>query len=400
MKIDPFKKLGYASSILPASFPKYIPPLFSVVVLQEILKMHCKERSSEVFRSIGRSLGLLIHERITHNIDRSSTPIIAKSCLREMEFMGLGRTIVSAFKPHTGSIILRNINNSWARQYMKSFGRQSEPIDCFLEGVYSGVFSATLGTQCMFREKTCIASGNQACVFDLEDGQADTKIDQKATDAALSATNLKVDEPGARPNMLVRKMFSLNQVTFDRGDLRVWSMHCVMLPFDIYHVTHELMKDAGTDIRDIVLYFGMVQSRIAIQLQVNKFGIAKGNDVFMSLLQQMELLGIGKGAVVELDEEKAGIQLSNCYSLSQHRKMYPSRKFSPHYTVGLLLGMCQFSFDREVKSCVTETGKDLLVSIEFTKNPKESIIKQLQQRVDKGIQAVIDEKMKHRYYLN
>jgi hypothetical protein len=80
--------------------------------------------------------------------------------------------------------------------------------------------------------------------------------------------------------------------------------------------------------------------------------------------------------------------------------MFSDKRYNPYYTIGLVMGMAQFSFDRMVKSCVTKSGKDFSVQIELTENDKESYLLQLRKSVDKSLQAVIDEKMKHRYYLN
>lgn len=402
MKSDIFKRLRSSSSILTLNFPKYVPPLFSIVVFQKVLAIHSAKKSNELLFKIGKGLGKLISHSVKKSLATASTGII-KACLNEMEYMGLGKSEVLVLKPSNKFIIIKNLSNTWAKQYKKTFGRQSKNIDFFISGVYSGIFSILFKNGCYFKEKECIAKGDESCIFSFSSKSifSTNYFDQSAIDLSLSETNLIFNKKSTRPNVLVQKMFNLDHITLNEGNLRVWSMHCVMLPFDFYQVIFDFFEWSKVNVKDIVLYFGILQSKIAILFQVNKFGIKKGIDTFMSLLQQMELLGLGKGKLIQHSDKVLEVEFKNNFSAIQHKKMFLTKDYYPCYMIGLISGMAIFSFDKMVKSSSISINKNLNIKLTFTKNKNESLLDKLKSKIkDSRIKLIIEEKMKHKYYLN
>ncbi len=401
MKSDIFKKLGDRSKIIASSFPKYIPPLFSVVALQKALTIISRDMLNELLFKLGKSLGKLIASEFKRSKTNINKIELIKFSLNEMSYMGFGKSEAFVFKPEKKQVVIKNLNNPWAKQYKRSFERQNKVMDFFISGVYSGIFSLALNKDCFFEEKLCISNGDNLCSFYLtfDDIFPLNYFNQKIIDSRLSEKNLVTNEIVVNPNELIQKMFSLNHITSNNGELKVWTIYCIMLPFDLYQIVFDFWNETS-GISNILLYLGMIQSKIGVQFQVNKFGIKKGDDTFNSILNQLELLGLGKGKLIKHDKNGLEIEYKNYIPLSQYKKMFSSKNFNPYYTAGLLLGMTKFSYDKEIESYSILIDKGLKVKINLSKNKSDSFFNKIKENIRNGeIKAIIEEKMKHQYYL-
>lgn len=402
MKSDIFKKLEGKSKIITGNYSKYIPPLFTVVVLQKIFSIQYPELLNELLFKVGKSLGKLISSNFKQSNKNINQMELVKYSLLEMAYLGFGKSEVSAFNPTKKQIIIKNFNNPWAKQYKKSFGRQNKVIDFFVSGIYSGIFSSALQNDCFFEEQLCICGGNNFCTFHLTptNMSPSNRFEQDNIDSKLSEKNLITDEKSIDPNVLVQKMFSLNHITSEGGELKVWTIYCIMLPFELFHIIFEFLnKKVRTE--NIFLYLGMTQAKIGILFQIDKFGIKKGDDTFKSGLQQLELFGLGKYELVQHNEDFLEIKYKNYNPLMQHKKMFSNEDFHTYHSIGIILGIVKFSYDKIIKSYSTSIKGGLNVKIIFTKNKSESFFDNLKKQIKSSeIKEIIEEKMKHQYYLN
>ncbi len=380
--------------------PKFLSPLFSFVVLERILELKIGKSSEEFLFKLGKSIGNALATKITFINKRQKEAIII--FLKELENLGFGKSKIIRYNPNKNVCTIINTTNPLAKQYKMTFDVQKYPRDVLLAGMYSGCLSAILNSDCFFIEKRCITKNEQFCVFQLESGKIfkNERFDQKKIDQIISLKNLHLNYRPDYPNTLIWKIIQLRQIQLNDGELKIWGVYCTFFPVNIMLTIYKLLEIENIDISNELFYLGVTQSKMAILFQVNKFGIKNGLPTFNSLLNQLEFFGVGKGKLALINENSLEVMFKNNYSLAQYRLMFNDR-YDNIYINGILAGMARYAFETEIESLSYQASKTKTdYKIAFTKNANNSTILKCQRGIkNKEIIKVIEEKMKHKYYL-
>ena len=383
--------------------PKFLSPLFSYVVLQEMLRLKCGHVSNELIFKIGKSVGKELTKRIISINKNKSKSRIIDFFLKEMENLGFGKSKLVRFNSDKKTCVISNISNPIAKQYKKTFGQSQEVVDYFISGAYSGCLSNILNVDCFFIEKNCTAMNDSACIFNLslQNFFKHEIFDQKEINGTIKWNNLYSALESEYPNRLIQKIIRLKQIKLDSGQIRVWNVYCAFFPLCLFPIIYAFLNRKNMDVSNELGYMASIQAKIAILFQINKFGIKNGIDTFNSLLNQLELFGVGKGQVIGFSRKKIVVKFSNSYSLYQYKSMFKDIDLvnDVHLNGGSIIGMVQYALRKRLKTISHRIiNNDIYYSIQFT--DKVSLVDTFRKNIkNKKIINIIEEKMKHKYYL-
>ncbi len=384
--------------------PKFLAPLFSYVLVERLLLIRLKDNGSEILFKIGKSLGKTITQKIISMHKNKPGPLVVRQFLNEIENLGFGHCEIRHLNIEGKACIICNLSNALAKQYKKTFGIQSNPSDFFLSGLYSGCLSQVLKADCYFIEKKCVAKNDQACIFQssLISPFKSGLFSQKELDDALKWDKLYTAYESEYPNAYIQKIIRLNQIKVRSGELLFWNIYCAFFPIPIYLIIYKICKDRGINISNELCYLTAIQARTAVLFQVNKFGLKSGIKTFNSLLHQLEMFGVGKGKVLSFSDEKLIVRFKNSYSLQHYKTMFqnPEMVDDIHLNGGSIIGMAQYALSKKVTSIKHKVvGNDMYYEIGFKENT--SLMDNYRKKIkNRQIIEMIEEKMKHHYYLN
>ena len=384
--------------------PKFLSPIFSFVVLHKILYLKLGETYNEFLFKTGKSLGKSIAEKLKDFGAHKQKSELIRFFLKEFENLGFGHCKIKLLNVEASTCVISNLTNPISKQHKRTFGIQKEAVDFFIAGLYSGGLSKILNKDCFFIEKECISRNENSCVFHLSfDCQfKHEKISQEEIDKIINWENLHSEYGSKYPNTLIQKIIQLKQIQLYLGELKVWNIYCVFFPIDIYLVTYEFFKMHNVDLSNELCYLGIVQAKIAILFQVNKFGIKNGIATFNSIVNQLEFFGFGKGKLIESNEQKLVVHFKNSYAIFQYRAMFRKvESFDDVYVKGILIGAACYAFGKNLGSIGQDIkNNDIVYTFLYTTDKKNSVIENYLSGIrNKKITAIIEERMKHKYYL-
>ncbi len=374
--------------------PAFLCPLFAYVVAKKIVNITHKSFFDEFEYKLGRE-----YAKILCNVQKADSVTggkAIKSAIEEFENFGFGRTkiiLISANK-----ILLKNEFSSIARQYKKSFESEGKNIDYLLCGIYSGILSSHLDKEIHIKETSCFAAGNKVCIFENASGFLNNYpklsyfIEKIIKFHRLDSSFVNYPTP------LIKKAFEQGHFTKKDGMIKLWGIYSVYFKFGFFAFSSHILSKLSKDVTDLYKYIGMVQSDIAVQFQKNQYGIKENKEVFNSLLEQLNLFGYGHGKIEFLGKKKLVLRFKNIILLKQCTSFM--KNFEDPYIEGILVGMSSI-FGENIGKIEMSKAKDdeLLVKIEF--KGKGNLYKKITDSIKSNrIKEVVNEKMKHKYYLS
>ena len=385
--------------------PKFLTPMFSYVVLQRILQLKIGKLYDELSFKMGKSLGRLITNKLVLLNKNASSSRLIRIFLKEFENLGFGQGLISRLNLKVGICMISNATNPIAKQYKKTFGNQKENIDFFLAGLYAGCLSKIIAKDCFFVEKECISKNKNFCIFYLtfDNPFKNEVFEQEEIDNVIIWENLYSEHKSLYPNTLIQKIIDLGQLKLKSGKLTVWNVYCAFFPMPVFLITFGFLDKKKIGVSKELCYMAAVQAKIAILFQINKFGITNKMATFNSLLNQLELFGVGNGKIIKLEHKKLIARFSNSYSLFQFKAMFKDSELIAYIQLngGSILGMVQYSLGKNVKSIKHKIiNNDIYYTIGFARDKKESLIGRYRKEIkNKHIIGIIEERMEHKYYL-
>ncbi|MCK5107606.1 MAG: hypothetical protein KAQ83_02685 [Nanoarchaeota archaeon] len=383
--------------------PLFMTPLFAQTVFQEVLIKKYPNFSKELFFKIGKGIGITYTKKIS---EKRLPPIqIIKSFLKKLSKRGFGNGQINQinFKSCMGIISFQT--SPFAKQYQKTFGTQSECIDFFISGLLSGCFTVVGKKDCYLKETKCVANGDIKCIFELqcESIFQEEFIEQEKVNEVLEWNKIELRESNEQLNNLTKKIIVTKQLKEKDGALNVWNIFICFMPIDLYETTSRIMKWYGKSIKYELLYMSICQAKIAVQFQIDAFGIQKGMPSFLGVFNQLNFFGMGDSKFILNSNEEAHALFLNNNSLAQFNKnKTKDDKYFNFFVEGLIIGGIEESFDDYVKSITIKTKNNTSEYIfKLTKDKEKSInYKCIKEINNKEIQTVLEEHMKHKYYLS
>lgn len=375
--------------------PTFLVPLFVFVILQEIYSMMTKGASNEILNGIGQNFGQQFFTYINKNNSKKGIIANFSTLLAQLSFLGLGEFKVVRHMKNK-FVVVKNMDNPIAKQYRKSFGPQKSGIDFFILGLLQGAFSEMTGKSATGKEISCICQNKLNCVYEIHVAK-DTK---KNFAVPLDLKKLYIGQFYSYNNF-IKKILKTGQCTLMNGQLRVWSIYCLNLPFPLIEIFSIETGKIAKDIDKIIEYLGNIQTQRAIAFQRDKFGVKDNTRNLNNLFNQQEMI-LGMFGKIILEDNSMRIILTRCIPFEQQVKLKGKGKnFEAPYTISLVKNLVYGILNREIKDVSLKIKgnklKEIILTIE--KSTTKSL-KTLKSEINDNYRYIIDEKTKHKYFLS
>ena len=374
--------------------PIFLCPLFAYVVLKKIINLKHKGLFDEFEYYLGKE-----YAKILCNIQiesRLSGVDGLKAAFLEFENFGFGKTKIVVLNKNR--IILKNLTTSIARQYSKSFFEDKIKVDNFLSGVYSGILSTYHNTNIEIRESKCYAQGSQECFFENTDKVPNNyKLGNIIQNVLRHHRLVGVNEINYM-NLFGEKLFQRGNYYKKNGIIKIINIYHVFFRFCFFTFSSYIMSKVHKDIEYLYRYLGYVQVNIAANFQRNQFGRGDSNKIFIELIGNINLFGYGIAKVISKKENEIVIKFSHMLLLRQCIGFM--KTFQDPYFEGVLVGIPTGNKQHLSRIQVTKSKEDeLIVNLLF--GVKENLVNKLSKKIkSKRIKEIIQERMKHKYYLS
>ncbi len=135
-----------------------------------ILMMQSKNKDvfEKLSYDVGRLQGLTSVKMMNKFFGIKNPKELLDSLTMQSSFMGLGIMSIIKFDEKNASFIISNKTNPLAKECLKIFGKQEDPIDHYFAGLFCGTFSELLEKDLLCLETECIAKGDKACLFEVK----------------------------------------------------------------------------------------------------------------------------------------------------------------------------------------------------------------------------------------
>ncbi|MBW2982714.1 hypothetical protein KY327_00250 [Candidatus Woesearchaeota archaeon] len=378
--------------------PKFVSVLYAYVVFQHLLDRKFGERSRELLFRIGKALGKSITAKLKQGLKLDRKRVL-ENLLKDFEALGFGKTAITRMNFTTPSCHLSN-NSPLAKQWKRSFGTQQEPVDHFLAGLYAGAFSHLSGTDCYFKEVGCAVQRGGRCRFRLVTQDPYRGFfSQEELDQELSWDNLYSPTVAEYPNALIRRVVATKQIRLEEGRLSVFNILAHFFPINVYEIIPRALRAKGLDIVPELSCLTHVQAKHAVLFQVNNFGVAKGDESFKAVLNQLYFCGIGKIEVEESMPQRIVVRCGHSYPLVQYRNMAgTSSGFRDWFVEGMIVGAATHSYDVAVTAHESRIeGDDVTYTLRL--DGGKGLVEKEKEKLPPSLRRLIDQRMGRKYYL-
>lgn len=148
--------------------PMMVFPMNSIILLDVFMNDRIKEDYQNILYFLGkeqaRTGGNIMYEKFGYKRNRKS----AEAGNEQGEIVGMGHQEYVKFDLENKHFLVRIQNPPFGRQYLKLFGKQSEPVCHFLRGLVTGANEAVAQCDLVGIERQCVAQGRLQCVFEVK----------------------------------------------------------------------------------------------------------------------------------------------------------------------------------------------------------------------------------------
>ena len=371
--------------------PSFMCLLYPYVVLKKIINIKHKSLFDELEYFLGKEYSkILCGIQIKAGFTRASG---INAAFLEFEAFGFGKTKVIIL--NKSKTILKNANISLARQYSKSIFDDKINSDYFLAGIYSGILSIYFNDNIEVKETKCYSCGSEECFFETFDEIPNKyKLNEIAAKTVINY-QLKDEWPDYLTG-LGKKMFQRGNYYSKDGILKVFNVYFVLLKFNFFTFSNYILSRKYKDVCDLYRYLGYIQAKEAANFQKNQFGRSSPDQIFQMLVKELNLFGYGAPAVSKANN-KILVKFSKMLLLRQCSQFM--EKFEDPYLEGLLLGISSV-YPIYVSWIILSESKPDKLYVEMKFGKGENFAKSLAQKIkSKEIKKIVNERMKHKYYL-
>ena len=154
-----------------------------------------------------------------------------------------------------------------------------------------------------------------------------------------------------------KKVVLGNQITWDKGELFIWNVPCLITPTYTYINLIHRFKQKCPETNSILFQIGKEQAALAVEYAVKKFGVKNKPQIINFVLGQSSLLGYGLYRIINLNlkEGKAIFKCGNNPFAKYYKVLYGTQKDPVDYYIGgTLVGILEATTNE--KWSVIETG--------------------------------------------
>lgn len=174
-------------------------------------------------------------------------------------------------------------------------------------------------------------------VFDME-----IQLKNKSLHLTLNKTQLEMStskeslevvikkEKNLSSNRLLKKVLLDNQYKIVGGNICIWNIYLVGIPFFLFE---NLDESQNLKLKKILIELGEIQGEIATHYQKVRFGRKDRKELVESIIMQSELVGLGKLKTIEHNEKEIKFEMTNDF--------LTSNPFA-WYLLGLIMGCMQY----------------------------------------------------------
>lgn len=155
---------------------------------------------------------------------------------------------------------------------------------------------------------------------------------------------------------ILRNVLINNHIKNEHGTFKLWKTYATIIPF-FYLI--ELFSILDYDkYSDFIKDFGIVQGKIATDIQKDYFGIKDNNKLFKQIIDQSEISGLGKIHICVHDNKNLIFSTTN--NIENFSLFFSIHKIKllQEYFLYIYKGSYEYSFDISSKIILTSTEKN------------------------------------------
>ena len=149
--------------------PCILYPVNSVLLINIMKKRYPEMTMDELNYQIGKMQSHRGNRVLVQRFGFKANQKLMQEAFGKSEILGMGVFEFLSFDLENKVFVINNKCNSYAKQYLKVFGKQKEPVCHYLRGLCAGSFQAFFeDEEIVCIETSCIAKGDKECLFTIK----------------------------------------------------------------------------------------------------------------------------------------------------------------------------------------------------------------------------------------
>jgi len=394
------------------------------VSLQKILTLYDDRIKNILYFVAKESTKSIVSQEIKQFGYKRSTHLFERM-LKQFEYTGIGKSKILRLDIEKGVIKIRNPNCVFAKRFRRMCGFQSQPIDFYICGIYTGIAEAVFQTEFIGIEESCIACLAPACIFNiyatkkipdrkkLENGfmpdKSRCRIDIDIIKEATKFENMLEKRKTSRLNSITERFIRTNKMVYKDGTIKVLGGYIFLIPLNNIILIQKLLEK-DSRICEALYFVGKMQTITAANIMKKRFGFENILKLFAVIFRQSELIGFGDFKMLKSDTKKKyalAQSINNKFSL-QYFKLFGKQDHPVDYLLsGMGAGIAEVlvkermvliqkcCIAQQSPSCVFETFEEK--KIDSFCNPQQKLFFRKLNEIENDIKNKINWKNFYKY---
>ena len=338
-------------------FPNNLLTLTNIATFFHILTLKYGEPVNDILRNVAKKQIKAMAYALFHSIKPMNSEKI-DLLLRYLSLFGYGDITITNINNKSEEVVFRIKNSTLCLMSLKLFGVKDQSGNAFIEGICTGIAELIFDCKMIAKENTCIAMKKEYCfVIASKNLEKEKNSILDKYDITMLKT-LKQQKLANTQAELIKKVLGHKMIEWNDGIFSVWGCVIFVVPtVSLIFLTKALEEEYGKEVNKLWYHLARVQSREAVNYQVETLGFKKDKNLLKSILEHSDISGFGTAKLIKADFRKHIVSVKHFYNpYPFYIKELFGKTQQPvdYYASGLLAGTAESFFNMSMEDIETK----------------------------------------------